>query len=125
MCSGGWRWRKLRCRCGWMMLSLAAGASCDSGSAFPGRRAELSQTGGQASFHERVRWEHAVASESKMESFAVAHSGSLSHVHTVNFSSSAVDIAREARFIVTIVVAGWITVTVARGLLGSFGNRRE
>ena len=54
-----------------------------------------------------------------MESFAVAHSGSLSHVHTVNFSSSAVDIAREARLIVTIVVAGWITVTVARGLLRS------
>lgn len=62
---------------------------------------------------------------SKMESFAVAHSGSLSHVHTINISSSAVDVAREARIIVTIIVAGWITVTVARGLLGSFGNRRE
>jgi uncharacterized phage protein gp47/JayE len=61
----------------------------------------------------------------KMESFAVAHSGSLSHVHTVNFSSSAVDIAREVRLIVTIVVAGWLTVTIARGLLGGFGNRRE
>ena len=61
----------------------------------------------------------------KMESFAVAHSGSLNHIHTLAFSPSAVDIAREARIIVTVVVAGWITVTVARGLLSNFGNRRH
>jgi hypothetical protein len=60
-----------------------------------------------------------------MESFAVAHSGSLNHIHTVTFSPSAVEIAREARLIVTVVVAGWITVTVARGLLSNFGNRRD
>jgi hypothetical protein len=59
-----------------------------------------------------------VSTASKMESFAV---------HTVNFSSSAVDIAREVRLITTIVVAGWITVTVAQALLGRgpFGNRRD
>jgi hypothetical protein len=60
-----------------------------------------------------------------MESFAVAHSGSLNHIHTVAFSPSAVDFAREARLIVTVVVAGWITVTLARGLLSNFGNRRD
>jgi hypothetical protein len=60
-----------------------------------------------------------------MESFAVAHSGSLSHIHTLAFSPSAVDIAREARLIVTVFVAGWITVTVARGLLTNWGNRRD
>jgi len=107
--------------------ALSRGGSCDSGSAFPGARkacgAFPNGTPGQLS--QESEREHAVGSESKMESFAVAHSGSLSHVHTVNFSSSAVDIAREARLIVTIVVAGWITVTVARGLLGNFGTRRE
>jgi hypothetical protein len=67
----------------------------------------------------------AVSLTYKMESFAVAHSGSLSHIHTLAFSPSAVDIAREARIIVTVVVAGWITVTIARGLLSNFGNRRD
>jgi hypothetical protein len=60
-----------------------------------------------------------------MESFAVAHSGSLNHIHTVAFSPSTVDFAREARLIVTVVVAGWITVTLARGLLSNAGNRRD
>lgn len=113
-----------------MMLSLSRwlvqAATRVAPSPERGRRAELSQTGGQASFHKRVfGGSTPLPVRCKMESFAVAHSGSLSHVHTVNFSSSAVDIAREARLIVTIVVAGWITVTVARGLLGNFGTRRE
>lgn len=60
-----------------------------------------------------------------MEQFAVAHSGSLNHVHTLSVSSSVVDIARETRLIVTVVVVGWVAVTVTRGLFGSFGNRRE
>ena len=63
--NGGWRWRKLRCHCGWMMLSLAGG-SCDSGSAFPGARkacgAFPNGRPGQLS-QESVWWEHAVASE--------------------------------------------------------------
>jgi hypothetical protein len=27
VCSGGWRWRKLKCLCGWMMLSLLEAAT--------------------------------------------------------------------------------------------------
>lgn len=60
-----------------------------------------------------------------MEQFAVAHTGSLNIVHTVNFSSSAVDIAREARIAVTVIALGWVAVTVTRGLFGGFGYRRE
>jgi hypothetical protein len=68
VCSGGWRWRKLRCRCGWMMLSLVVQAATRvAPSPERGRRAELSQTGGQASFHERVRWEHAAVACSEVQ----------------------------------------------------------
>lgn len=54
-----------------------------------------------------------------MEQFALSaqHAGSINHVHSFHFSSSALDLAREVRSIVLIAVVGWVTVTGIRGVL--------
>lgn len=49
-----------------------------------------------------------------MESFSVQHAGSINHVHSFHFSSSALELAREVRTIVIIATVGWITVTGIR-----------
>jgi len=47
------------------------------------------------------------------------HSGAINHVHSFHLSSSAVDIAKEVRNIVSIVVIGWITVSVVQTIRSS------
>ncbi|EFQ36449.1 hypothetical protein CGRA01v4_10432 [Colletotrichum graminicola] len=53
-----------------------------------------------------------------MEQFglAAAHSGAINHIHAVHFGPAALDIAREARLAVTVVVVGWVAVTGIRAL---------
>jgi len=60
-----------------------------------------------------------------MEQFVVAaqHSGTITHVHSLHLSSSAVDIAKEARNIVLVIVAGWIAVSTIGALRSSFQQR--
>lgn len=64
-----------------------------------------------------------------MEHFALAaeHSGAITHIHSFTFSQSAVDIAKEARNIVSIVVIGWITMRLIQLSLDSknSNSRRE
>ena len=61
-----------------------------------------------------------------MEQFAVAaqHSGAINHIHSFHFSASAIDVAKEARNIVCIVVAGWVAVTTVHAIRGSFRSER-
>lgn len=51
-----------------------------------------------------------------METFSLQaqHSGGLNHLHSFAFSDSAVDVVREVRKAVTIVVIGWVVVTTIR-----------
>ncbi|GKT40241.1 uncharacterized protein ColSpa_00422 [Colletotrichum spaethianum] len=51
-----------------------------------------------------------------MEQFGVAaaHSGAINHIHVIHLGPAAVDVIREVRLAVTIVVVGWITVTGIR-----------
>lgn len=59
-----------------------------------------------------------------MEQFAVAaqHSGAIDHVHSFHFSSSAVDIAKEIRLGVTVIVVGWVAVAAIRNVRGLLGG---
>ncbi|GJC99514.1 hypothetical protein CH63R_11573 [Colletotrichum higginsianum IMI 349063] len=51
-----------------------------------------------------------------MEQFGVAaaHSGAINHVHAIHFGPAAVDVVREVRLAVTVVVIGWVAVTGIR-----------
>lgn len=62
-----------------------------------------------------------------MESFALAasHSGAINHVHSFHFSDSAITVAREVRLATTVVVAGWVAVTVVRELLRGWNTHRR
>lgn len=60
-----------------------------------------------------------------MESFAVKHSGALSHSHEFVLSPSVVDVAREIRQAVSIVVIGWVAVTAVRGLVGAYTGKKD
>lgn len=55
---------------------------------------------------------------SSMESFALSaqHSGALNHHHTFAFNASVVDVLKEVRLTVTIVVAGVVAIAALRGL---------
>ena len=44
------------------------------------------------------------------------HSGAINHLHSFQFSSSVVDVFREVRLGVTIVVVGWIAVASIRAV---------
>ncbi|WQF84806.1 hypothetical protein CDEST_09820 [Colletotrichum destructivum] len=52
----------------------------------------------------------------EMEQFGVAaaHSGAINHVHAIHFGPAAVDVVREVRLAVTVVVIGWVAVTGIR-----------
>jgi hypothetical protein len=67
----------------------------------------------KASFHEPFR---------VMENFPLVaqHSGAINHLHSFHFNSSVVDVLKEIRLGVTIVVAGWVTVVTIRTLRDSF-----
>ncbi|KAK2040373.1 hypothetical protein LZ31DRAFT_598102 [Colletotrichum somersetense] len=56
------------------------------------------------------------SSRAQMEQFglAAAHSGAINHIHAVHFGPAALDIAREVRMAVTVVVVGWVAVTGIR-----------
>ncbi|KAK1638481.1 hypothetical protein BDP81DRAFT_393070 [Colletotrichum phormii] len=51
-----------------------------------------------------------------MEQFglAAAHSGAINHIHAIHFGPAAVDVVREIRLAVTVVVIGWVAVTGIR-----------
>ncbi|KAI3544556.1 hypothetical protein CABS01_02005 [Colletotrichum abscissum] len=51
-----------------------------------------------------------------MEQFGLsaAHSGAINHIHAIHFGPAAVDIVREIRLAVTVVVIGWVAVTGVR-----------
>ncbi|OHE93842.1 hypothetical protein CORC01_10863 [Colletotrichum orchidophilum] len=57
-----------------------------------------------------------------MEQFglAAAHSGAINHLHAIHVGPAVVDIVREIRLAVTVVVVGWVAVTGIR----TFFNRR-
>ena len=48
-----------------------------------------------------------------MENFFLnaQHSGAINHHHTISFNSSVVDVAKEVRLAVTVIVVGWIAIT--------------
>jgi len=48
------------------------------------------------------------------------HSGAINHIHSFHFSSSALDLAREARNIVAVVVVGWVAVVSIGALRSTF-----
>ena len=52
------------------------------------------------------------------------HSGAINHLHSFQFHSSIVDVVREVRLAVTVVVVGWIAITTIRAVQGSFGRER-
>ncbi|KAI6085409.1 hypothetical protein F4821DRAFT_240547 [Hypoxylon rubiginosum] len=47
-----------------------------------------------------------------MESFALAaqHAGAINHIHTIRFDPSTTAAIREARIMLTVVVAGWVVI---------------
>ncbi|KAG7058936.1 hypothetical protein JMJ77_0006305 [Colletotrichum scovillei] len=51
-----------------------------------------------------------------MEQFGLsaAHSGAINHIHAIHFGPAAVDVVREIRIAVTVVVIGWVAVTGIR-----------
>ncbi|KAK2031955.1 hypothetical protein LX32DRAFT_636763 [Colletotrichum zoysiae] len=59
-----------------------------------------------------------------MEQFglAAAHSGAINHIHAVHFGPAALDIAREVRMAVTVVVVGWVAVTGIRAFFHRAGH---
>ncbi|TKW58692.1 hypothetical protein CTA1_9290 [Colletotrichum tanaceti] len=54
--------------------------------------------------------------QAPMEQFGVAaaHSGAINHVHAIHFGPAAVDVVREVRLVVTVLVVGWVAVTGIR-----------
>lgn len=60
-----------------------------------------------------------------METFVVKHSGALDHSHTIVLSPSFIDLAREVRQTVTVVVIGLVAVAAVRGLFGAFTAKKE
>ena len=61
---------------------------------------------------------------SVMEQFSLAaqHSGVITHSHAIHFSSSAVDIAREIKYITGIVVLGWVAVATIQAVRGTYNK---
>ncbi|KAL0936353.1 uncharacterized protein CTRU02_208568 [Colletotrichum truncatum] len=59
-----------------------------------------------------------------MEQFALSsvHSGAIKHLHSIQFAPTTVDLAREVRLAVTVVVIGWVAVT---GIRAIFERRRQ
>ncbi|GAW21632.1 hypothetical protein ANO14919_111550 [Xylariales sp. No.14919] len=55
-----------------------------------------------------------------MESFSLAaqHAGAIQHTHIIRLDASAIAAARELRIAVTVVVAGWVTITGLRMFFG-------
>ncbi|TQN68017.1 hypothetical protein CSHISOI_07521 [Colletotrichum shisoi] len=62
------------------------------------------------------RPDHSSSNRRRMEQFGVAaaHSGAINHVHAIHFGPAAVDVVREVRLAVTVVVIGWVAVTGIR-----------
>lgn len=52
------------------------------------------------------------------------HNGAIDHAHSFHFNSSVVDVFRELRFAVTIVVVGWVAVTTVRAVQSSLTRDR-
>lgn len=61
---------------------------------------------------------------SQMEQFGLSsvHSGAIKHLHAIQFAPTTVDLAREVRLAVTVVVIGWVAVT---GIRAWFGRERR
>ncbi|KZL63543.1 hypothetical protein CI238_02923, partial [Colletotrichum incanum] len=57
-----------------------------------------------------------IKTASDMEQFglAAAHSGAINHIHAIHFGPAAVEVIREVRLAVTVVVIGWVAVTGIR-----------
>ena len=53
-----------------------------------------------------------------MEQFALSakHSGAINHQHSFHFNGSVIDVLKEVRLGVTVVVTGWVVVTAIRQL---------
>ncbi|KZL73049.1 hypothetical protein CT0861_13250 [Colletotrichum tofieldiae] len=60
-----------------------------------------------------------------MEQFglAAAHSGAINHIHAIHFGPAAVEVIREVRLAVTVVVIGWVAVTGIRTFFDPVGER--
>ena len=61
----------------------------------------------------------------EMESwpFNAQHSGAINHAHSFHFDSGVINVVKELRLAVTIVVGGWIVVTAIRTLESSLRDR--
>ena len=53
------------------------------------------------------------------------HTGALNHAHSFHFNSSVVDVFKEVRLGVTIIVVGWVTVETIRALQASLARPRS
>ena len=51
------------------------------------------------------------------------HSGVIEHAHSIHFHPSVVDVLKEVRLAIGIVVAGWIGVTTIRALQSGLAGR--
>ncbi|KAI1125958.1 hypothetical protein F5Y10DRAFT_245997 [Nemania abortiva] len=51
-----------------------------------------------------------------MESFSLAaqHAGAIQHTHIIRLDATAIAAARELRIVVTVIVAGWVTIAGLR-----------
>lgn len=50
------------------------------------------------------------------ELFNVQHAGGLQHIHIFQFPDSSIQLVKEIRLGVSIVVAGWVAVTLIQSL---------
>ena len=50
------------------------------------------------------------------------HSGAVEHIHSFRFDSSTVEIFRQVRLSITVLVFGWIVVTSIQALRGVYGS---
>lgn len=61
-----------------------------------------------------------------MEQFALSaqHAGSINHIHSFHFSDSAIEVVKEVRQTVLIIIAGWAVISTVKTIRASFEGRR-
>ena len=61
-----------------------------------------------------------------MEQFALnaQHAGAINHLHSFHFSDSAIDVVREVRNTVLIIVAGWAVISTVKTIRAGLEGRR-